>query len=134
MAPLADPSSASLAAYLATSTPVQAALPELLALAPAFQDAVRGRCRRNRALLADALSTSSTVSPAPSEGGWYAVLTLPEEADDEALALNLLEKDGVRCHPGFLFDLTRPAVVLSLLSEPSDMNRGVAALLERLPS
>lgn len=93
--------------HLSVATPVQLALPALLDHAERFQLMLRDRLEHNRALLPrDAL---------PSEGGWYAILPLEAGQDDEAFALDLLEAEKIHVHPGYLFDIDRPVIVVSLL-------------------
>lgn len=68
----------------------------------------------------------------PAQGGWYAVITLPDGLDDEALAIELVCEDSVIVQPGYFFDLESPAsVVVSLLTPPEDFRAGIAALLKR---
>ena len=51
---------------------------------------------------------------------------------EEALVLELLEKDDVLVHPGYFFDLAREAfIVVSLLVEPARFDRAIAAVLKR---
>ena len=96
-------------AYLSASTPVQAALPELLEGRHAFQRGIRDRLAGNVATLGGLVR--------PVEGGWTAVLPLGTGADDEAVAKRLLDQ-GVIVHPGYLYDFAEPALVLSLLTPP----------------
>jgi aspartate/methionine/tyrosine aminotransferase len=66
------------------------------------------------------------------EGGWSAVAQVPQLRAEEALVLELLEKDDVLVHPGYFFDFDREAfVVVSLLVEPATFDRAVTRLLSR---
>ena len=57
---------------------------------------------------------------------------MPSTISEEALALALVEQDGVLVHPGYFFDFPREAfVVLSLLPEPAVFDAGVARLIAR---
>lgn len=117
--------------YLSLAAPVQVALPRLLALEKAQQAPIKERLAENRAALAE-LVVGGSLNMLPAQGGWYAVITLPDGYDDEALAIELVREDGVIVQPGYFFDLEVPAsVVVSLLTPPEDFRAGIAALLKR---
>jgi alanine-synthesizing transaminase len=119
-------------AYLSPGTPVQHALPALLATGPATQARIRARVRHNLGTLQHAL-TSSAASVLRVEGGWYAVVRLPRLRDDEAWALGLLEQDGVLTQPGYYYGLEGGAyLVLSLLGEPAQMLEAADRLARRV--
>jgi aspartate/methionine/tyrosine aminotransferase len=116
-------------AFLSPSTPVQRALPELLASRAVARDAVLDRLRENLAVL-EAACRGSAVSPLPVEGGWYAVLRVPATASDEDWALRLLDA-GVLVQPGYFFDFGEaPHLVVSLITPPELFARGVKRLVE----
>ena len=61
------------------------------------------------------------------------MLRVPSRDGEEALVLELLERDDVVVHPGFFFDFPREAyLVISLLPEPSTFATGVQRILERV--
>jgi aspartate/methionine/tyrosine aminotransferase len=71
-------------------------------------------------------SMGASVEICTSEGGWYGVLRV-EGADDEALALGLLEREDTLVHPGYFYDFPAGAyLVLSLL--PANFAQGVEGL------
>jgi alanine-synthesizing transaminase len=115
-------------AFLSPGTPVQLALPELLASRGVARDAILGRARKNLEQLR--VSTrSSPVTLLPVEGGWYAVLRLPATASDEDWTLRLLEA-GVLVQPGYFFDFAEGAfVVVSLLTPPDALGAGAERLV-----
>lgn len=115
-------------AFLSPGTPVQRALPELLATRGVAADAVRARTRTN--LEAARVACRGTpVSVLPVEGGWYAVLRLPATASDEDWALGFLEA-GVLVQPGYFFDFTEePHAVVSLLTPEAAFERGLRTLV-----
>ncbi|MFA6234795.1 MAG: pyridoxal phosphate-dependent aminotransferase [Bacteroidota bacterium] len=103
--------------YLSVGTPVMAAAPALLELRENIQSQIRARCLRNlrttTELLGDHSSGGLLLQP---EGGWNALITLPDDADEEAISLRLLEEHRVLVHPGYLFDFARGKyLVVSLL-------------------
>ena len=107
--------------FLSVSTPVQQALPDLLRIGKTIRDTIRQRTKRNLDALRDALPSSMTLLPI--EGGWSAVLQVPQTGQD--LALSFLER-GVMVHPGYFFDFEREGfIVISLLTEPRIFDEGV---------
>jgi alanine-synthesizing transaminase len=113
--------------FLSASTPVQRALPDLLATRAVAADAIRERTRTNLSTLRDALADSSATL-LPAEGGWYAVLRLPATKSDEEWALALLDH-GVLVQPGYFFDFdTAPHVVVSLLTGEATLAAGALSL------
>jgi alanine-synthesizing transaminase len=114
--------------YLATNTPVQRALPNLLGQAVAFRVPLLERLRHNRASLEAALQ-GSAASLLASEGGWYAIVRLPDLAEEEDWVLGLLER-GVSTHPGYFYDFTEraPHLVLSLIVPPQAFARAASTL------
>jgi len=119
-------------AYLSPSTQVQLALARLLASSGATQRAILERCRENLGVL-DRELEGSAATRLDVEGGWYAVLRLPETESEEYWVTQLLERDGVVVHPGFFYDFDRePFAVLSLIAPPSEFSEGVRRLARRI--
>jgi hypothetical protein len=107
--------------HLSVSTPVVRALPELLDIAEAFQERLRARLEENRRTLAE-----MKLPARSADGGWYAMIDLPSEKDDEAWAVELIEKKKVLVHPGYLFDVEEPsAIVVSTLVERERFREGM---------
>jgi hypothetical protein len=122
--------------YLSAAGPVQRALPQLLDLGAGIRTAIQHRVAHNRRRLLRALDAGSPCSCLNAEGGWTAILRVPDlagdDASDEQWALRLLVEDGVLVHPGYLFDMPSGAyLVLSLLPEPDTFERGIAAIVAR---
>lgn len=104
--------------YLPVNTPVQLALPALLAHAPRFQQALLARVRENRRQLLQARPRGACWDVVPAHGGWSSVVRMPLEPGEEATCLALLEA-GVAVQPGYFYDFTGGAfLVLSLLPPP----------------
>ncbi len=104
--------------YLPVNTPVQLALPGLLAHAPRFQEALLERVKENRRRLLQARPGDARWDVVPAHGGWSSVLRIPLEPGEEATCLALLE-EGVGVQPGYFYDFTGGAfLVLSLLPPP----------------
>lgn len=120
--------------YLSVATPVQAALPDLLRIAPKIRAAIIERTRRNLTSLQTAVSSVSSTTVLPVEGGWSAVLRVPRVRSDEELALELIEKHGVIVHPGYFFDFADEGyLVISLLTPPATFDSGIARVMSVVP-
>ncbi|HEY3738955.1 MAG TPA: pyridoxal phosphate-dependent aminotransferase [Bryobacteraceae bacterium] len=103
--------------YLSVSTPVQMALPKLLAGRHEIQRQILERLRANRQRVPGALAV---------EGGWTAVIRVPRLESDEEFVLRLLDEEGVLVQPGFFYDFptSTQAVVVSLLTPEADFAEG----------
>jgi aspartate/methionine/tyrosine aminotransferase len=122
-------------AYLSVGAPVQHAAGRLLELRGDLQRQIRERVETNEARLRERCAAAAGPRLLEREGGWYAVLELPESVDEEAFCVRLLERHGVLVHPGYFFDFERGGVlVVSLLTEPETFAEGVARLIESAES
>jgi alanine-synthesizing transaminase len=118
--------------YLSVSTPVQAAASDLIEHGTAIRAQILTRVRRNLEALRKLAATHPTVSVLRMEGGWSAVIQVPQIHSEDVLVLELLDKDDVLVHPGYFFDFDREAfVIVSLLPEPATFDRAVTRLLSR---
>ena len=116
--------------WLSIGTPVQVALPSLLACRHVARDAIIDRVRGNLATLRDALGGDSAITVPRVDGGWVAPMRLPATRDDEAWAMELLERHNIRVQPGHFYDFERGAwLVVSALVEPTTFDRGVAGII-----
>jgi alanine-synthesizing transaminase len=114
-------------AFLSVATPVQHALPELLAASAITRDAITKRTRENLAAIREALAGSAADVPRV-EGGWFACVRVPSTRTDEAWALALLDR-GVLVSPGYLFDFPDGAwLVVSLLTPTPELNEALPIL------
>jgi aspartate/methionine/tyrosine aminotransferase len=119
--------------FLSVGTPVQTALPQLLALGAAIRADITARVAENRATLAAALGPGSAVTWLPAEAGWSGILRLPAILSDEAWALRLLAEDHVLVQPGYFFDLSLgTTLVVSLLAPPAAFAEALARLVARV--
>lgn len=113
--------------FLSVSGPVQHALPDLLQHGAAFRERVIERTRRNLRTLR-AVSARAPLSILRAPAGWTAVVRTAAPDGDEALAIRLLEREGVLVHPGSLFGFGFSALVVSLLCEPDVFEDGATRL------
>lgn len=123
--------------YLSVSTPVQLAAPAILDAQPHLVRAVRARTLVNLEAIDRALATpegrASGLTRRPVEAGWYAVLALsPDRDDDDAIVAELAREDLVLVHPGFFFDFEEEGLlIVSLLPRPEVFAAGMSAIVRR---
>jgi alanine-synthesizing transaminase len=121
--------------YLSVSTAVQAAAPELIEQGAGIRAQILQRVRRNLDALRTAVAAHPSIDVLRVEGGWTAVLQVPQLRSEESLVLDLLEHDDVLVHPGYFFDFPREAyLVVSLLVEPAAFDRAIGRVLKRASS
>lgn len=114
--------------FLSVATPVQAALPRLLAGRHPWQASVRERIAANLAQVRGAIARQPQLDLLGGAGGWVAVLRVPRRRSDEEWALELLRR-GVMVHPGQFYDCEDEALlVVSLIVPPEAFARGLAAI------
>ena len=114
--------------WLSVATPVQRALPGLLGLVPLLQAPLRARLDHNLGQL-EALLGGGPIDVLRPQGGWSALLRLPQRPDDRDWAEALLDEHGVLVHPGWLFDLPGDGwLVVSLIAHPDVLAAGASAL------
>jgi aspartate/methionine/tyrosine aminotransferase len=119
--------------FLSMNTPMQLALPTLLAQRGAFQQQLRVRLRANMKELDRQLAKQTLIERLEVEGGWYVPLRVPATRSDEDLAIELLEKQSVLVHPGHFYDFPGDGyLVLSLLPPREDFRNGVQRILAHL--
>jgi hypothetical protein len=116
--------------FLSVSTPVQVALPELLVLGARIRDAIRVRIRESLDALKRVLNERPHAQLLPVEGGWSAVVRIPQLESDEEFALRALEEHDVIVHPGYFFDFARDGYfVVSLLTPPATLEEGISRIV-----
>jgi len=118
--------------YLSVSTPVQHALPRLLAAGVNIRAQIAARVRENLTFLRQSLR-QGPCRLLDVEGGWYAIIQVPRTHSEEEWCLQLLEQDDVLVQPGFFYDFDSEAfLVLSLLTPTEMFQEGVARMLARV--
>ncbi len=119
--------------YLSVGTPVQHALPALLAGSGAVRRQILDRCGANLRHLDEQTAGQALLRRLPVEAGWSVVLRVPSIQTDEEWALELLERDGVLIHPGHFFDFASEGyLVASLITRPEVFREGMSRLLTRV--
>lgn len=121
--------------FLSVSTPVQLALPEVLARRPAIQRELGARIATNRAALARAVANASSgaLRVAPSHGGWSCLLEVPRVGSEDDWVRRLALDAAVLVQPGYFFDLTDGGtLVVSSIVDPGRFEAGVQALVREV--
>lgn len=118
--------------FLSVATPVQWALPRILAASATVQEQIRRRTRTNLEHLRErASSARSSCRCLHVEGGWYAILEMPRIRTEEQWALHLLADRDVLVQPGYFYDFEEEAfLVLSLLTPPAAFAEGLSRILD----
>ena len=112
--------------YLSVGTPVQRALPAILERGTVVRDAILERCRENLAAAAALVRSHPGIELIPPEAGWSVVFRYPHVIAEEALVLELLDRDGVAVHPGYFFDFDSDGwLVASLIVPPEPFAEGL---------
>ena len=115
--------------YLSVATPIQLALPAILAAKASLQAPIRARLARNLETLKTAVAAHPELTLVPTEGGWSALIQCPATRTDEERALLALD-DLVLVHPGHFFDFESGCyLVVSLLCEEAVLGAALSPLL-----
>jgi alanine-synthesizing transaminase len=119
--------------YLSLNAPTQWAFPTLFHQRKSLQPQLMERTRSNWKCLRSLAAQQSCWELLHIEGGWYAVLRVSDDRDDENVAISLLQEGHVLVHPGHFYDFPSDGyLVLSLISPCSEFREGVSRLLKFL--
>jgi alanine-synthesizing transaminase len=120
-------------AFLSVSAGIQHAAPEIFRARHGVQEQIRRRVDQNQAALESALASVPSCRVLPREGGWYSVVRVAPEINEEDFVVELLEAEGVVVHPGFFYDFGAGSwLVVSLLLPADEFAEGVSRLARRL--
>lgn len=115
--------------YLSVGTPVQLAAPKLFSIGDRLQQRIRRRVQNNLSNLA-ALLANQSIHMLHSEGGWSAILRVPQMLSEELWIMRLLREYGVIVQPGYFFDMPGEAfLVVSLLTAEETFSAGIGRIL-----
>ena len=116
--------------FLSVGTPVQYALPQLLAAREGIQKQIIDRLKRNLEWLKAQMQRNRLFRLLAIEGGWYAILQAPRIRTEEEWTLDLLDR-GVLLQPGYFYDFESEAyLVVSLLTSEDTFRRGIAIVVD----
>lgn len=116
--------------YLSVGSMIQHAAAPLLAGRLDIQSQLLARIEANEHILA-----ATPLVHCRREGGWYAIIDLPDGIADETCCLDLLEHHSLIVHPGFFYDFAETnRIVVSLITPEQDFRQGLAILQSYLDS
>ena len=119
--------------YLPVASPVQSALGDLLEIGDAIASRISLRMERNRAALDDILR-GSPIHTLHAEGGWSAILQLPNLRTEDAWMAEFITRQHVLVQPGYFFDMpSEPYAVVSLLTPEDVFAEGIERLRKAIP-
>jgi aspartate/methionine/tyrosine aminotransferase len=119
--------------FLSVNTPVQVALPQLLKSGEVVRQRIRERVETNLYFLKNSLSKNLPISLLESEGGWYAILKIPNTKSEEEWVLQLLDEAGVYVFPGYFFEFQESGyLILSLLTTRDVFEKGTKFLFSMI--
>jgi alanine-synthesizing transaminase len=111
--------------YLSVNSMIQQTAASLFFCQREIQQEILARIRANESLLQSHVG----LDPDLREGGWYAIIKLPENISDEQCCLELLEHSSLIVHPGFFYDfLEDNRIVVSLITPEEDFRHGLLLL------
>lgn len=111
--------------YLSVGSMIQHAAPSLLSCRGRIQQEILARIQTNESLL----QAQMGLAPCLREGGWYAIINLPENISDEHCCLDLLKNFSLIVHPGFFYDFVENnRIVVSLITPEEDFRQGLLLL------
>jgi aspartate/methionine/tyrosine aminotransferase len=115
--------------YLSVNTPAQNALPAWLSLKEKIQQPIQERIRGNQKTLT-ALCASTPLKVLRAEGGWYGIIQLSGDIDEESWVMRLLETQHVFVHPGYFFDLEQSGyIIVSYLTPEKIFAEGLQRII-----
>jgi hypothetical protein len=115
--------------YLSVSTPVQVAAAHLLGAGGGVRRQIRHRVLQNYHTLRQGLLRCPACQVLRAEGGWSAVIRIPQTMPEDQRIIQLLEDHHVLAHPGYFFDFPREGyLVVSLLPRPDVFRSAIERL------
>jgi len=114
--------------YLSVNSPVQAALPALLDIGAELRQTLKRTIQANLRALTASLH-GQPVHALHAEGGWSAILRLPNIESEEAWITKLLEEGNLLVQPGYFFEMdSEPYIVVSLITPEAVFADGLSRI------
>jgi aspartate/methionine/tyrosine aminotransferase len=118
--------------FLGANSLTQSMLPALFERGMPFVAEMREYVRSNLALALTKLAACPAVHARPPDGGYYLFPAVDGWDDEEELVVHLL-KHGVLVHPGYFYGYEHGThLMISCLTNPSDLNEGLDRLIAAL--
>jgi alanine-synthesizing transaminase len=115
--------------YLSVNGPVQLASEHLFHIGDGIRKQIQHRLERNLLSLSQVLRNSA-LHALHLEGGWSAILRVPQVITEEQWITRLLMDQGVIVQPGYFFDMPGEGfLVVSLLPQESEFTAGIEQIL-----
>ena len=103
--------------FLPVNEAIQFTFPPLLLKGKGFMSRFQHEVLTRAQLMMHQLREVQAFSWAKPEGGFYLTLRLKEKAlNEEKLALQLLQQEGLLLHPGYFYDMPGAHLILSFVS------------------
>jgi len=120
--------------YLSVSTPSQNALAQWFDFKKDIQKEIKVRLERNKDILKNIFSDKSQLCQIlKADGGWYGVIKVLKDVQEESFVYNLLKEKQVFVHPGYFFDFEdEPYMIVSLLTDPKIFQEGLERVVSYL--
>ncbi len=119
--------------YLTVSTPIQNAAKNWFSLREKQNGDIRNRIKVNYEFLVDRTKNNSLIKVMNVEGGWNAILQIPQLKSDEEWVEYFLTNHGVIVQPGFFYDFDRDGFwVVSLLTTPDIFQKGIDIIVKEI--
>jgi alanine-synthesizing transaminase len=116
--------------YLSVNMPAQNILSYLIDGGPSIRQQILDRTLTNYKFLVGAIGFNNSCTVLGNEGGWYAILRVPNTKSDERWSLELLENKGVYVQPGYFFDFPCDGyLVISLLSDNKTFLKNISDIV-----
>jgi aspartate/methionine/tyrosine aminotransferase len=116
--------------FLPVNELAQFALPTLVEEGRYFQKYYQEEIKRRYEIASSILSSASDLSFCPSEGGFYITVKMKNpKRNEEQIALNLLEKEGILVHPGYFYGLSSGHLVMSFISKPALLKKHLEKII-----
>jgi len=106
--------------YLSVGTPVQVATPSLIGRGGPIRTQIHERLAANLARAREVAAGYPACTVLPVEGGWSLVVRVPATRAEEALVVELLERERILVHPGYFFDFPHESFIVVSLLPPED--------------
>ena len=118
--------------YLSVNAPVQNAVAGWLSSKEEFQEQIKRRALDNLRFLEETAGAARCRLLKP-EGGWHAVLKIPNALTEEEWILEFLKGDHVFVHPGYFFDFEEDGFLVVSLLPPADVfKEGMKRIFQKI--